>query len=39
MIHLRGLEPTAEQVASLNLPMPPVFNFSEAEQKEIGAMR
>ena len=38
MIHLRGLEPTAAQVARLNLPMPPAFNFSEAEKREIGAM-
>ncbi len=38
MVHLRGLEPTAEQLARLNLPAPPAFNFSEAERREIGLM-
>lgn len=39
MIHIRGLVPTAEQSAKLNLPKPPDMNvFSEAERKEIGAM-
>jgi creatinine amidohydrolase/Fe(II)-dependent formamide hydrolase-like protein len=37
MIHLRGLLPTAEQLARLNLTAPK-FNLSEAETKEIGAM-
>lgn len=38
MIHLRGLEPTAEQIARLHLPTPPAFDFSQAEKQEIGAM-
>jgi creatinine amidohydrolase/Fe(II)-dependent formamide hydrolase-like protein len=38
MVHLRGLEPTAEQLAKLNLPAPPVFDLSEAEEREIGLM-
>jgi hypothetical protein len=39
MVHLRGLLPTAEQLAKLGLPKPPDMSlFSEAERKEIGAM-
>lgn len=39
MVHIRGLLPTAEQLAKLNLPKPPDINiFSEAQKKEIGAM-
>jgi creatinine amidohydrolase/Fe(II)-dependent formamide hydrolase-like protein len=39
MVHVRGLEPTAEQLAKLNLPAPPDMNtFSDADRKEIGAM-
>lgn len=38
MIHLRGMEPTAAQLSKLNLPAPPVSNFSEAERREIGLM-
>jgi creatinine amidohydrolase/Fe(II)-dependent formamide hydrolase-like protein len=37
MVHLRGLEPTAEQLAGLNLT-PPDLNLSEAQKKEIGGM-
>ncbi len=37
MVHLRGLEPTAEQLAKLGLT-PPNLNLSEAEKKEIGDM-
>lgn len=39
MVHLRGLMPTSEQLAKLNLPGPPDLNqFSETERNEIGAM-
>ena len=39
MIHIRGLLPTAEQLAKLNLQKPPDMNvFSEAQKAEIGAM-
>jgi creatinine amidohydrolase len=39
MVHIRGLEPTTEQLAKLGLPAPPDMNlFSEAQRKEIGAM-
>lgn len=38
MVHLRGLQPTAEQLAKLNLPAPPDFGLSEAEKKEVGNM-
>jgi creatinine amidohydrolase/Fe(II)-dependent formamide hydrolase-like protein len=39
MVHVRGLEPNAEQSAKLNLPKPPDMNlFSAAERREIGAM-
>jgi creatinine amidohydrolase len=37
MVHLRGLLPTDEQLAKLNLK-PLDLNLSEAEKKEIGAM-
>lgn len=37
MIHLRGLAPTAEQLARLKLT-PPDLNLSEVERKEIGAL-
>jgi creatinine amidohydrolase/Fe(II)-dependent formamide hydrolase-like protein len=37
MVHLRGLLPTAEQLAKLGLT-PPGLNLSEAERKEIGEM-
>ncbi len=36
MIHLRGLEPTVEQLAKLNLPARPDFGLSESEKKEVG---
>jgi creatinine amidohydrolase len=38
MIHLRGLEPTAEQITRLQLPTPPALNLSQAEKQEVGAM-
>lgn len=37
MVHIRGLEPTAEQLAKLKL-QPPKLNLSETEKKEIGNM-
>lgn len=37
MVHLRGLVPTAEQLAKLNLA-PPNLGLSEAQMKEIGHM-
>jgi len=37
MVHLRGLVPTAEQLAKLKLT-PPNLNLSELEKKEIGNM-
>lgn len=37
MVHLRGLVPTAEQLAKLKL-VPPKLNLSESEKKEIGDM-
>ena len=37
MVHLRGLVPTAEQLAGLRLA-PPNLNLSESERKEIGVM-
>ncbi|HEX8176474.1 MAG TPA: creatininase family protein [Pyrinomonadaceae bacterium] len=36
MIHLRGLEPTVEQLAKLNLPARPDFGLTEPEKKEVG---
>ena len=36
MVHLRGLEPTPEQLAKLNLPARPDFGLSEAEKREVG---
>ena len=39
MVHLRGLVPTAEQLAKLSLPKSPDMNlFPESERNEIGAM-
>lgn len=38
MVHLRGLVPTAEQLARLNLPPQPDPNLSESERKEVGEM-
>jgi creatinine amidohydrolase/Fe(II)-dependent formamide hydrolase-like protein len=35
MVHLRGLEPTAEQLARLSL-RPPDLNLSETERREVG---
>jgi creatinine amidohydrolase len=37
MVHLRGLEPTAAQLAKLNL-MPPDLNLSDTQKEEIGVM-
>jgi hypothetical protein len=37
MVHLRGLEPTAAQLAKLNL-MAPDLNLSDAQKEEIGRM-
>ena len=37
MVHLRGLEPTAEQLSKLKLT-PPKLSLSESESKEIGAL-
>ena len=36
MIHLRGLEPTPQQLAKLKIPAPAVLNLSELEKTEIG---
>ena len=38
MVHLRGLEPTAEQLAKLNIPPPPTFDLSASQMKEKGNM-
>ena len=37
MVHLRGLQPTGEQLAKLKLT-PPNLNLSEADKKEIGLL-
>lgn len=36
MVHIRGLEPTAEQLAKLNLPAAPTLNLAQAEGREVG---
>jgi creatinine amidohydrolase/Fe(II)-dependent formamide hydrolase-like protein len=38
MVHLRGLEPTAQQIAKLDLSPPPDSGLSGVERKEIGNM-
>jgi hypothetical protein len=38
MVHLRGLEPTPEQLTKLNMPAPPALGLSEAERREVGGM-
>jgi creatinine amidohydrolase/Fe(II)-dependent formamide hydrolase-like protein len=38
MVHLRGLEPTSEQLAKLNIPAPPTFDLSTSQMKEKGNM-
>lgn len=38
MVHLRGLEPTAEQLARLTLPPRPATDLSESARKEVGEM-
>ena len=38
MVHLRGLEPTSDQIAKLKLPPAPEEKLSMAEKSEIGEM-